>query len=170
MKLLNRPQVTDYLQPYVFRHGDGYPQGMQIRVMNAMGFIVGQVEAIYPFQGLCETHLFAMDYSVDDGATPIVLPDIVIRHYAECQVFCDDQYWVDFYREYFKDAIRVFVELNSERAERFRQHLERTRSQPQLSGPLPLQISSEEISKIQNANAALQKSLSLRMNKQHAIL
>ena len=151
---------------FAFRNDDVHIYGVQLRVMATTGYQVGLVEAVYPFQGLCDYHLMAVDCALpDEHAHPgYVLPDVVTRHYGECQILCDTPAWVEHYRAFFKAAVRVHVELRSDNWARFEAQIAKNHEPGAVKEPPALQAPKEVLQGLAEMNCALYKAHKLRMS------
>lgn len=161
---------------FAFRNNGKNIEGVQVRVMATTGYQVGLVEAVFPFQGLYNHHLMAVDFALPDvHAHPgYVLPDVVTRHYGECQILCKTQNLVEYYREFFKDAVRVHVELQSENYAWVREHLDKKqRGELSYVGGMPeapaLRVSRDVLEGLAEMNLALYKADKQRMSTRYPV-
>jgi hypothetical protein len=87
---------------------------VDIFVLSTTGVRLGFVEAVYPFQGLYDVHLMAVDHSLPAGTGNRPLAEIVTRHYGEVVLVCETAEQVVNCRELFKGAVRLRAALDSE--------------------------------------------------------
>ena len=128
--------------------------------MATTGFQSGLVEAVYPFQGLYEAHLMAWDPSVPEWAPRYILPEVVTRHYGECQIICDTPGRVEHYKDYLKDAVRVNVMLATDHNEQIQEHIQKMKQELIPDDPsVLLQAPKEEIQQLERMNLALHESM-----------
>lgn len=151
---------------FSFRNDGVHIEGVQVRVLATTGYQAGLVEAVFPFQGLYDHHLMAVDFALpDEHAHPgYVLPDVVTRHYGECQILCDTPALVEHYRAFFKDAVRVHVELRSDNWTRVEAQIAKNHEPGTVKEPPALQASKEVLQGLAEMNLALYKAHKLRMS------
>lgn len=138
-------------------------EGVHVRVFGPNGYQLGVVEVVYPFQGLCDVHLMAQDFTIEEYETRLLLPDIVTRHYAELRVTCDTPELEAKYQEFYRDAVRVRVISAAQNDEMFEKMLRR--KQLGAANPPELLISAEERHRVEAMNRALHKANCYRRMK-----
>lgn len=162
---LSDPLNTPSTGPgFSFRQEGAKIPGVTVHVLATTGYQSGLVEAVYPFQGLYDAHLMAIDFSIPDWYPGHVLPVVVTRHYGEVQVLCDTEELVSHYREFFKDATRVNVELRADYTARLEEHHTRNIREG-LKDPPPLRTPREVLDAINEMNVALHRAYNWRATK-----
>ena len=154
---------------FALRRSERNLPGAQVRVIATTGYQAALCEAVYPFQGLYEAHLMAWDPSVPDDFPRYVLPDVVTRHYGECQVLCESPEWVAHYEDFFKGAVRVHVCLLSENSDKVLEWVHKNKMSDTREPP-PFYVPQAQVGVVARMNEALHSSMNQRMNGKHLTL